>query len=82
MAVELAPLGIRVNSVAPTFIDTPMTRPFLDDPAFKDFVMGMISAGRLGTLDEVAAAVIYLASPASAIVTGTSLRVDGGWTAH
>lgn len=82
MAVELAPCGVRVNSVAPTFIDTPLTRPFFEDPTFRDFVMGMIPAGRLGTLDEVAAAVVYLASPASAIVTGTSLRVDGGWTAH
>ena len=82
MAVELAPLGVRVNSVAPTFIDTPLTRPFLEDPAFAEFVMGMIPAKRLGTLEEVAAAVVYLASPASGIVTGTSLRVDGGWTAH
>lgn len=82
MAVELAPLGIRVNALAPTFIDTPLTRPFFENPEFADFVMEMIPAKRLGTLDEIAAAVLYLASPASAIVTGTSLRVDGGWTAH
>jgi NAD(P)-dependent dehydrogenase (short-subunit alcohol dehydrogenase family) len=82
MAVELGPLGIRVNSVAPTFIDTPLTRPFFEDPAFRDFVMSMLPAGRLGTLEEVANAVLYLASPASGIVTGTSLKVDGGWTAH
>ena len=82
MAVELAAHGIRVNAVAPTFIDTPLTRPFFDDPAFKQFVMGMIPAKRLGTLEEVAAAIVYLASPASGIVTGTSLKVDGGWTAH
>jgi NAD(P)-dependent dehydrogenase (short-subunit alcohol dehydrogenase family) len=82
MAVELAPVGIRVNAVAPTFIDTPLTRPFFENPEFTEFVMSMIPAKRLGTLDEVAAAVVYLASPASAIVTGTSLRVDGGWTAH
>ena len=82
MAVELGPHGIRVNSVSPTFVETPLTRPFLDDPSFTEFVMGMIAMKRFGTVDEVAAAVLYLASPASGIVTGTSLRVDGGWTAH
>ena len=82
MAVELGPHGIRVNAVAPTFIETPLTRGFLDDPEFAEFVTGMIAMKRLGTPDEVAAAVLYLASPASGIVTGTSLRVDGGWTAH
>ena len=82
MAVELGPHGIRVNTVSPTFIETPLTRPFLEDPKFAEFVTGMIAMKRLGTVDEVAAAVLYLASPASGIVTGTSLRVDGGWTAH
>ena len=82
MAVELGPHGIRVNTVSPTFIETPLTRPFLEDPKFADFVMSMIAMKRLGTVDDVAAAVLYLASPASGIVTGTSLRVDGGWTAH
>ena len=82
MAVELAPVGIRVNAVAPTFIDTPLTRPFLDDPEFAEFVTSMLPAKRLGTLDEVAAAVLYLASPASGIATGMSLKIDGGWTAH
>ena len=82
MAVELGPHGIRVNTVAPTFIETPLTRPFLEDSKFAEFVMGMIAMKRLGTVDDVAAAVLYLASPASGIVTGTSLRVDGGWTAH
>ena len=82
MAVELGPHGIRVNTVSPTFIETPLTRPFLEDPEFVEFVTGMIAMKRLGTVDEVAAAVLYLASPASGIVTGTSLRIDGGWTAH
>ena len=82
MAVELGPHGIRVNTVSPTFIETPLTRPFLEDPQFSEFVMGMIAMKRLGTVDEVAAAVLYLASPASGIVTGTSLRLDGGWTAQ
>ena len=82
MAVELAPAGIRVNSVAPTFVETPLSRRFLAEPEFADFVMGMIPMKRLGTLEEVAAAVVYLASPASGIVTGMSLKLDGGWTAQ
>ena len=82
MAVELAAHGIRVNAVAPTFVDTPLTRPFFENPEFAAYVMNMIPAKRLGTVDEIAAAVLYLASPASGIVTGTSLKLDGGWTAH
>ena len=82
MAVELAPFGIRVNSVAPSFVETPMTRTFFADPAFKDWVLQRIPLGRLGNLDEVAAAVEYLASPRARFTTGTSLRVDGGWTAQ
>ena len=82
MAVELAPLGIRVNTVAPTFIETPLTRPMLEQPEFRAFVDSMIPMGKLGQPEDVAAAVVYLASPASGLVTGTSLRVDGGWTAH
>jgi NAD(P)-dependent dehydrogenase (short-subunit alcohol dehydrogenase family) len=82
MAVELAPASIRVNSVAPTFIETPMTAPMLADPAFARFVQEMIPLGRTGTPDDVAAAAVYLASPAAGMVTGTSLLVDGGWTAR
>ena len=82
MAVELAPANIRVNSVAPTFIDTPWTSAMFADPKFRDFVIGMIPLGRLGNPADVAAAVVYLASPAAAMVTGTSLVVDGGWTAR
>jgi len=82
MAVELAPQGIRVNSVAPTFIETPLTKPMLDDPEFNEFVMGMIPMGKLGTIDDVVSAVMYLASPGSGMVTGHSLKVDGGWTAQ
>ncbi len=82
MAVELAPSGIRVNAVAPTFVETPMTRPMLEDPEFRDFVMGMIPMGKLATIDDVVAAVLYLVSPGAAMVTGHSLRVDGGWTAQ
>lgn len=82
MAVELAPHGIRVNSVAPTFVETPMTRPMLEDPEFRDFVFGMIPLKKLASLDDVVAAVLYLVSPGAGMVTGHSLKVDGGWTAH
>ncbi len=81
MAVELGPAGVRVNALAPTFIETPMTRPMLDDPDFKEFVQRMIPLGKVGQPDDVAAAALYLASDAAAMVTGHSLRIDGGWTA-
>jgi NAD(P)-dependent dehydrogenase (short-subunit alcohol dehydrogenase family) len=82
MAVELAPLGIRVNSIGPTFVDTPLVRAIVDTPEKKSFVLSNIPMGRLATVAEVAAAAVYLASPAAAMVTGTCLRVDGGWTAQ
>ena len=82
MAVELAPNGIRVNTVAPTFVETPLTKPMLDNPEFRDFVMGMIPLKKLASLDDVVAAVLYLVSPRAGMVTGHSLKVDGGWTAH
>ena len=82
LGVELAPKGIRVNSVAPTFIETPMTKPMLDNKEFHDFVMGMIPLEKIGQPVDVANAVVYLASDASDMVTGTSLKVDGGWTAR
>ncbi|WP_109477892.1 SDR family oxidoreductase [Paraburkholderia sp. C35] len=80
-AIELAP-RIRVNSVAPTFADTPMTQPFFENEQFKRWVFDRIPMGRLLQSDQVAAAVLYLASPAAAMITGTSLRIDGGWTAQ
>lgn len=82
MAVELAPRGIRVNSVAPTFVETPMTAPMLADPEFREFVNRMIPLGRTAKPEDVAAAAAYLAGPGGAMVTGTSLLVDGGWTAQ
>jgi NAD(P)-dependent dehydrogenase (short-subunit alcohol dehydrogenase family) len=82
MAVELAPHGIRVNTVAPTFTETPLGQQMMADPAFREFVLGMIPMGTIAQPDDVAAAVLYLASPASRMVTGTCLKVDGGWTAH
>jgi NAD(P)-dependent dehydrogenase (short-subunit alcohol dehydrogenase family) len=81
MAVELAPKGVRVVSIAPTFITTPLTKPFFEDPVFRKWVLDRIPLGRLGTVEEVASAVVFLASPAAALVTGSSLLVDGGWTA-
>ena len=82
MAVELAPHGIRVNSVAPTFVETPLTKPMLDDPEFREFVYSMIPLKKLAKVDDVVAAVMYLVSPDAGMVTGHSLKVDGGWTAH
>jgi NAD(P)-dependent dehydrogenase (short-subunit alcohol dehydrogenase family) len=82
MAVELAPFGIRVNTVAPTFIATPMTKDFLADGDFADYVRANIPLGRVGVVEDVEGAVLYLASSAARLVTGTSLRVDGGWTAQ
>ena len=80
-ALDLAPHGIRVNSLCPTFIETPMTAPFLADPAFKASVLGKIKLGRLGQVEDLMGAILYLASDASSLVTGSALIVDGGWTA-
>ena len=82
MAIDLAPYNIRVNSIGPTFIDTPLTRPFFEDKAFRDDTLSRIKLGRLGTVEDLMGAVVYLASDAAALVTGTALVVDGGWTAE
>jgi len=82
LAVELAPHNIRVNSVAPTFIETPLTAPFFEEPRFREWVLNRIPLGRLGKLEEVSAAVAFLASPAASLISGASLLVDGGWTAQ
>jgi NAD(P)-dependent dehydrogenase (short-subunit alcohol dehydrogenase family) len=81
LAVEWAPDGIRVNSVAPTFVETDLTRPMFEDAAFSRDVVRRLPTGRMATVDQVADAVRYLACPASESVTGSILRVDGGWTA-
>ena len=82
MALDLAPHGIRSNTIAPTFIETPMTRPFFEDKAFLASVLDKIKLGRLGTVEDLMGVVVFLASDASALMTGTSLVVDGGWTAE
>ncbi len=81
MAAELAPQGVRVVSIAPTFITTPLTAPFFENAEFKRWVEDRIPLGRIGTVEEVANAVLFLASPAASLVTGSSLLADGGWTA-
>lgn len=80
-ALDLATHGIRSNTIAPTFIETPLTRPFFEDPAFKASVLDKIKLGRLGQVTDLMGAVVFLASDASALMTGASLVVDGGWTA-
>jgi NAD(P)-dependent dehydrogenase (short-subunit alcohol dehydrogenase family) len=82
MAIELAPQGIRVNTLCPTFIETPMTRPFFEDVEFKADVLSRIKLGRLGTIEDLMGAVVFLASDASTLMTGSSLIIDGGWTAE
>jgi NAD(P)-dependent dehydrogenase (short-subunit alcohol dehydrogenase family) len=81
MAVELAPHRIRVNTIGPTFVLTPLTRPFFERKAFRDDTLARIPIGRLAELEDIMGAVVFLASPAAAMVTGASLTVDGGWTA-
>lgn len=81
-ALDLAAAGIRSNTIAPTFIETPMTRPYFDDPVFKADVLAKIKLGRLGTVEDLMGAAVFLASDAAAMVTGTSVVVDGGWTAE
>ena len=82
LALDLAAHAIRSNTIAPTFIETPMTAPFFEDNAFKASVLDKIKLGRLGKVEDLMGAVVFLASDASALVTGTSLVVDGGWTAE
>ena len=82
MAIELAPYKIRVNTLAPTFIETPMTRPFFQNDAFRTDTLKRIKLGRLGQLEDLTGAIVFMASDAAALMTGTSLVVDGGWTAE
>ncbi|WP_267381434.1 MULTISPECIES: SDR family oxidoreductase [unclassified Sphingomonas] len=80
-ALDLAAHGIRSNTIAPTFVETPMTAPFFADQAFKANVLAKIKLGRIGQVEDLMGAALFLASDASALVTGTSIVIDGGWTA-
>ena len=81
MALELAPFNIRVNTVCPTFVVTPMTKKFLKDKKFKKNMLDNIALGRFAELSEIASSVVFMASDAASMITGTSLLVDGGWPA-
>jgi NAD(P)-dependent dehydrogenase (short-subunit alcohol dehydrogenase family) len=82
MAIELAPHGIRVNTLGPTFVETPLTRPFFQNETFRKEVLSKIKLGRLGQVEDLTGAIVFLASDAAALMTGSSLVVDGGWTAE
>jgi NAD(P)-dependent dehydrogenase (short-subunit alcohol dehydrogenase family) len=81
MALDLAPHGIRVNTLCPTFVRTPMIAPFFANPEFRAKTLARIPLGRLGEVEDLMGAIVFLASDASALMTGTSLTIDGGWTA-
>ena len=81
MGVELAKKNIRVNSVAPTFVETPMVKQFFKNKKFKKLAIGQIPLGKVATESDVATTVCFLASSASSMITGTSIIIDGGWTA-
>ena len=82
MALDLAPHGIRVNSICPTFIETPMTRPYFEVPTFREDVLKKIKLGRVGQVEDLMAAIVLLAGKGSSMMTGSSLVIDGGWTAE
>lgn len=81
LAWELGPANIRVNTICPTFIETAMTAGMFTDAAFRDWVIGKIALGRVGQVEEVTGAIVFLASSASSLMTGSALMLDGGWTA-
>ena len=82
MGVELAKKNIRVNSVAPTFVETPMVKRFFKNNKFKKLVLGKIPIGKVASESDIATTVCFLASSASSMITGTSIIIDGGWTAQ
>jgi NAD(P)-dependent dehydrogenase (short-subunit alcohol dehydrogenase family) len=81
MAIDLAPFGIRVNTLGPTFIETPLSTRFLKEEKFRQAVLSKIKLGRIGRVEDVTGAIVFLASDASALMTGSAIVVDGGWTA-
>jgi 2-deoxy-D-gluconate 3-dehydrogenase len=82
LAIEWAQYNINVNAIAPTFIETPFSKPMFGKEGFREYVLGNIPLGRVGQPEDVVGGVIYLASEASDLVTGHVLLIDGGWTAH
>lgn len=81
MAIEWGPYGVRINTVCPTFVRTALTQKTFDDPQKRDWVLSKIKLGRVAEVEDIMGSVIFLASDAAAMITGTSLLVDGGWTA-
>ncbi|RYY64607.1 MAG: SDR family oxidoreductase, partial [Comamonadaceae bacterium] len=81
LAWELGPAGIRVNTVCPTFIETAMTAGMFAEPSFRAWVLERIALGRLGRVEEIMGAIVFLASDASSLMTGSALMLDGGWSA-
>ena len=82
MAIELGASNIRVNTVCPTFIETELTSKNLSNPEFRSWVLSKIKLGRLGRIEDIMGPIVFLASDAASLITGTSLLVDGGWTAE
>ena len=82
MAIEWGPQGIRINTLCPTFIRTPLAEVTLQNPERRKWIESMITLGRIGEVEDIMGGIIYLATDASALVTGTALIIDGGWTAH
>ena len=81
MAIEWAPHAIRVNTICPTFIRTPLTEQTFANPERVEWIKSKIKLGRVGEVEDIMGAVVFLASDAAALITGTHLIVDGGWTA-
>jgi NAD(P)-dependent dehydrogenase (short-subunit alcohol dehydrogenase family) len=82
MAIDLAPHGIRVNSICPTFIETPMTKPYFEQESFKNETLKKIKLGRIGVVEDLMGAIVFLAADTSKLMTGASVVIDGGWTAE
>lgn len=82
LAIELGPHQIRVNTICPTFIETPMTKPYFEDEAFRQSVLAKIKLGRIGLVSDITGAAVFLASDASSLMTGSAVMLDGGWTAE
>ena len=82
LAVEWAPNGVRVNAVAPTFVETALTEPLLEEPGMSEKLLAETPMGRFALPEEIAAAILFLASDAASMITGHTLPIDGGWTAR